>query len=211
MLDWVATFIQKCQALRRYTISVAMAVEVFKEHIRHMLPAGESLSQMLDHLSGAACAAQLHACQDSPAGRGDGPALPASVAEIVTDSICIMSAACTMTSMTFLHLCSLVSVWRMHALCLAEVYNQTVWLGYLQASLLLSLTCWLPMQAQSSKIPSAAQCWMLGRQLSATQPQQPGGSSSHGAKTKQHHQFLEIVPVLCACASPHLDQPEHSR
>lgn len=72
MLDWVATFIQKCPALRQNSITVMAAAEVFKGHIRSMLPAGEaSLSQMLEHLSSAACAAQLHACHECPVGRGD--------------------------------------------------------------------------------------------------------------------------------------------
>ena len=72
MLDWVATFIHRCSALKRDSITVPAAAEVFKGHIRRMLPVGEEgLSQMLEHLSGAACAVQLHACQDCPAGRGE--------------------------------------------------------------------------------------------------------------------------------------------
>lgn len=72
MLDWVATFIQKCPALRQNSITVVAAADVFKGHIKSMLPAGEErLSQMLEHLPGAACAARLHACHDCPAGRGE--------------------------------------------------------------------------------------------------------------------------------------------
>lgn len=54
-------------------MSVSTAAEVFKQHIHSMLPAGDGLSLMLDHLSGADCAAQLHACQGFPAVRGERP------------------------------------------------------------------------------------------------------------------------------------------
>ena len=85
MLDWVATFIQKCPALKRNSITVSAAAEVFKGHIRHMLPAGEEqLLQMLEHLSGADCVAQLHACHDCPAGRGE--ASPQSLGQQSADS-----------------------------------------------------------------------------------------------------------------------------
>ena len=94
MLDWVSTFLQRCQPLRRHSISVALAVEVFQQHIHNMLPGGESVSQMLDHLSGADCAAQLHACQSSPAGRGEG--LPFA-------SIIVLLLATTSFFMTLQH------------------------------------------------------------------------------------------------------------
>lgn len=70
MLDWVATFIQRCRALNRKSISAPAEAATFVEHIRHMLPGKDALSQMLDNLSGAECAARLYVCQDYPAGRG---------------------------------------------------------------------------------------------------------------------------------------------
>ena len=70
LLDWVATFIQRCSALRRNSITIKTAAAAFEKHIKHILPEKENLVHVLDVLSGAECAARLHACQDSPAGRG---------------------------------------------------------------------------------------------------------------------------------------------
>lgn len=70
LLDWVANFIQQCPALKRNSATVETAAAAFDKHIRHVLSETRSLSQILKHLSGAECAAQLQNCQDCPAGRG---------------------------------------------------------------------------------------------------------------------------------------------
>ena len=72
MLEWGATFIQSCPALMHNSMDDAEAAAVFSKHVRHMMPPGDqNLSLLLGHLSGARCAAQLHACHDCPAGRGE--------------------------------------------------------------------------------------------------------------------------------------------
>lgn len=57
-------------SLKRNSATVETAAAAFDKHIRHVLSETRSLSQILEHLSGAECAAQLQNCQDCPAGRG---------------------------------------------------------------------------------------------------------------------------------------------
>lgn len=164
MLEWVATFIQKCPALKSNSITVLAAAEVFKGHMRLMLPAGEErLSQMLEHLSGAACAAQLHVAQFHycPAGRGKDSLLPLGQQSACSNMHC--------DSYNLLLVCCALTVDR----C-CRCYSDSCL--HMQGLLLPSLTCWLSAQAQTSKTHSADQCLMLGGQHSTTQPQADGNS-----------------------------------
>ncbi len=71
MLQWVATYFQKCSMLQRNSMEVAAAAAAFAVCIKEMLPEKAVLSDVLLHMLGSVCAERMQACSKSVAGRGD--------------------------------------------------------------------------------------------------------------------------------------------
>jgi len=71
MLQWVATYFQKCAMLQRNSMEVAAAAAAFAVCMKEMLPERAVVSEVLLHMPGSTCAEHMQACSKSVAGRGD--------------------------------------------------------------------------------------------------------------------------------------------
>ena len=76
MLQWVSTFICKCVSLQQDSMQIKTVADAFATHLTATLGGQAVLAQMVEHLSGSACASKLGPCQGCPTGAGISSALP---------------------------------------------------------------------------------------------------------------------------------------